>query len=218
LVSAAAVVAVAAGLTALTPAAPAAAAGCAPRTGQYQRQVEKYLGLRVDGVASYADCVAVQRFQTRFGIRPNAGLAGPLTWSVAVRLSSAHYAQCGRSAATKVCVDLSSQVMWVTRAGKRIYGPTPVRTGRKYLATPAGNFRIQDKAVRHISSYFHVNLPYWERFYRDMGFHQSTTYLYDSKIPGSHGCINLLGQDARALYGLTARGTAVQIFGRKPGT
>jgi hypothetical protein len=218
LAAGAAVLALAGGLTALIPASPASAAGCAPRTGPNQRQVEKYLGLRVDGWASQADCLAVQRFQRRFDIRPTAGYAGPLTGSIVTRLSTAHYGQCGYSAATKVCVDLTSQVVWVTKAGKRTYGPVPVRSGRKNLTTPAGTFKIQDKKVTTVSSIFGVKLPYWQRFYRDMGFHQTTTYLYDPKIPGSHGCLNLLPADAKALFGITARGTVVQIIGRKPGT
>jgi len=218
LAAAAAVLVMAGGLTALVPASPASAAGCAPRTGSHQKQVEKFLGLRVDGWASQADCLAVQRFQRRYDIRPSAGYAGPLTYSIVTRLSTAHYRSCSNSTALKVCVDLTSQVMWVTKAGKRIYGPTPIRTGRKNLATPAGTFRIQDKKVSTVSSIFGVKLPYWQRVYRDMGFHQTTTYLYDPSIPGSHGCTNLLPADAKALYGLTVRGTVVQVFGRKPGT
>jgi hypothetical protein len=209
---------VASGAVALAPASPAAAAGCTPRTGPYQRQLEKYLGRPVDGVASYADCVAVQKFQIRFNIQPTAGYAGPLTWSVASRLSRAQFGGCGYTMAMRVCVDMTSQTMWVIKGGKRIYGPVPVRTGRKGLTTPAGWFRVQDKKVSTVSSYFKVKLPYWQRFYRDMGFHQSTTYLYDPKIPGSHGCINLLATDAKALFNLTVRGTEVHIFGRKPGT
>jgi lipoprotein-anchoring transpeptidase ErfK/SrfK len=205
---------------ALAPAAGAVAAGCTPNTGPYQRQVEAYLHLPVDGKASLADCLAVQRFQTRFDIRPNAGYAGPLTYSIVTRLSTAHYRDCAvPTAGRKVCVDLTSQVMWVLDRTKVSYGPVPLRTGRKGLTTPAGSFRIGDKKLDTISTIFHVHLYYWERFYKDMGFHQTTTYLYDPQIPGSHGCINLLPADAKALYGLTVAGsTPVQIFGRKPGT
>jgi lipoprotein-anchoring transpeptidase ErfK/SrfK len=108
--------------------------------------------------------------------------------------------------------------MWVMSGSRRTYGPVPIRTGRKGLTTPAGAFRIQDKKVTTTSSYFKVKLPYWQRFYRDMGFHQTTTYLYDSRIPGSHGCINLLPTDAQALFRITRGGTPVHIFGRKPGS
>jgi hypothetical protein len=218
----AALVAITLGTTigALAPGSAASAAGCSPKTGPYQKQVEALLGLRADGVASAADCIAVQKFQTRFGIQPNAGYAGPLTFSVATRLHNSNYKGCAApKKGRKVCVDLSNQVMWVLDGSKRVYGPTPIRTGRKSLTTPTGNFHIGDKKVDTISTIFHVHLPYWERFYRDMGFHQTTTYLYDAASPGSHGCINLLVPDAKGLYALTTAGsTPVQIFGRKPGT
>jgi lipoprotein-anchoring transpeptidase ErfK/SrfK len=203
---------------ALTPST-AQAAGCAPRTGPTQRQVERYLGLPVNGTASYADCVAVQRFQLRMDIRPAAGYAGPLTGSVVARLSGAALGSCGSSAGIRVCVDLTHQVMWISRSGKRIYGPVPIRTGRVGLVTPAGTFRIGNKKVSTTSSIFKgVPLPYWEQFYRDMGFHQTPSWLYAPNTPGSHGCINLLPPDAKALFKLTKVGTPVRIFGRKPGT
>lgn len=196
----------------------AQAAGCAPRTGPAQRQVESYLGLPVDGTASHADCVALQRFQQRMDIRPAAGYAGPLTSRIVSRLSGASLGSCGYSAGIRICVDLTHQVMWVTRSGKRIHGPVPIRTGRKGLTTPAGVYKIQDRKVSTTSSIFQVTLPYWQRFFRDMGFHQTTTWLYDPGSPGSHGCINLLPPDARALFSYAKRGTPVKIFGRKPGT
>ncbi len=202
----------------VVPASPAAAAGCSPRTGPYQKQVEKFLKLRVDGWASSADCLAVQRLQRRHDIRPAAGYAGPMTYGVVRRLETVNYAGCAKSTVTRVCVDLTSQTMFVTRAGKVIYPAVPIRTGRRGKATPAGDFRISDKKVITTSSIFNVKLPYWQRFYRDMGFHQTTTWLHDPKSPGSHGCINLLPTDAKALYSITARGTWVDIYGRKPGT
>jgi hypothetical protein len=184
----------------------AQAATCAPRTGPTQRQVERYLGLRVDGTASTADCLAVRRFQYRMDIRPAAGYAGPLTGSVVARLTGAALGNCGTSAGVRICLDLTHQVVWVTRGGKRIY-------------TPAGSFRIQEKKVSTTSSIFKgVPLPYWERFHRDMGFHQTPSWLYAPETPGSHGCVNLLPADAKALYSLTKPGTPVRIFGRKPGT
>jgi peptidoglycan hydrolase-like protein with peptidoglycan-binding domain len=199
--------------------APAQAAGCAPRTGPSQRQVERYLGLPVDGVASVSDCLAVRRFQRRMDIRPAAGYAGPLTGSVAARLAGAALGSCGYSTGVRVCVDLTHQVMWVTRSGKRIRGPVPIRTGRANLRTPSGNFRILGKKVSTTSTIFKgVPLPYWERFHLDMGFHETPSWLYAPNTPGSHGCINLLPADAKALFKLTRIGTPVRIFGRKPGT
>ena len=65
-----AVAAVAGGGLVLAPAAAASAAGCTPKTGPYQRQVEAYLHLPVDGVASQADCVAVLTAHRQFLVEP----------------------------------------------------------------------------------------------------------------------------------------------------
>ena len=64
-------------------AAPAQAApSCTTSAGPYQKQVEKFLGRPVDGKQSTTDCKAIQAFQTKHGITPNAGYAGPVTWGV----------------------------------------------------------------------------------------------------------------------------------------
>ena len=59
----------------------AAAATCS--TGKYQKQVEGYLkqlggfgSVSVDGKQSSADCAAIKKFQSRYGLKPVAGLAG----------------------------------------------------------------------------------------------------------------------------------------------
>jgi lipoprotein-anchoring transpeptidase ErfK/SrfK len=196
-----------------------AAASCG--TGPYQRVVEQYLAahpaygrVKVDGKQSAADCAAIRRFQGRFGISPVEGYAGATTRSVVNRLTSAAVHRCDTG--TRVCVDLTSQTMWFVRSGKVVLGPTTIRTGRKGMRTPTGKFAIGTKKTMTTSSYYGTKMPYWEQFYRDMGFHQTPSYLYTG--PGSHGCINLLRADAIKLYDLTNRGTAVYISGRKPGT
>ena len=60
-------------------------------------------------------------------------------------------------------------------------------------------------------------MPYWQRFYGGMGFHQTTTYIHNKAI-GSHGCVNLLASDAKAMWDLGAVGTRVYLFGRRSGT
>ncbi|MFG3172668.1 L,D-transpeptidase family protein [Streptomyces sp. NPDC048200] len=64
---------------------------CAAGRGPYQRQVERWLRLAVDGRQSAADCEAVRAFQTRQGIKPANGYAGPVTWA-RMRLLSARTA------------------------------------------------------------------------------------------------------------------------------
>ena len=197
-----------------------AATGCGD-TGPYQRTVEQYLAahpaygrVTVDGRQSATDCATIKRFQTRFGISPVAGYAGPTTRGVVDRLNSAAVSRCNTG--TRVCVDLTSQTVWFVKSGTIVLGPTTIRTGRAGLRTPSGEFAIGTKKTMTTSSYYGTKMPYWEQFYRDMGFHETPSYLYTG--PGSHGCINMLRGDAIKLYGLTQRGTAVYISGRKPGT
>jgi lipoprotein-anchoring transpeptidase ErfK/SrfK len=207
----------------LTPAPASAATGPCGGTGPGQLTVERYLAahaatygaVRVDGRQSAADCKAVKRFQARFGISPVSGLAGPTTKAVAQRLTKAAVSRC--RSGTRVCVDLTSQTFWMVRSGKIVLGPTTIRTGRAGgYRTPTGTFRIGAKKRMTRSSYYGTKMPYWEHFYRDMGFHETPSYLYQG--PGSHGCVNLLRRDAISLFSLTKTGTPVSIFGRKPGT
>jgi lipoprotein-anchoring transpeptidase ErfK/SrfK len=194
-------------------------------TGPTQLVVERYLAahrefgkVTVDGKQSLADCAAIKKFQSRYGVRPVAGLAGPVSGRVATRLTNAAVKKCDATGAMTVCVDLTSQTMWVVRSGAVVLGPTPIRTGRAGLATPPGRYHIGGKKRYTISTIYKVPLPYWQQFHADMGFHQTPSYLYEGDSPGSHGCINVLRRDAARLYELTDLGTPVHIFGRKPGT
>jgi lipoprotein-anchoring transpeptidase ErfK/SrfK len=192
-------------------------------TGPAQAAVERYLdthpgygAVTVDGRQSPQDCATIAKFQQRFRIMPAKGYAGKLTGNITKRLAAANLNKCDTRSKFTVCVDLTSQTMWVNSGGKVVFGPTPIRTGRAGLATPPGHFTISDKKKSTISSIFKVRLPYWQRFHADMGFHQTTTYLYEGDSPGSHGCINLLRGDASKLFSMTKSGTHVHIFGKKP--
>ncbi|MEV5351663.1 murein L,D-transpeptidase [Streptomyces sp. NPDC052693] len=59
----------------------AAPVSCTRKAGPYQRQVERWLGLRADGRQSAADCRTIRAFQLGRGIEPAIGFAGPVTWS-----------------------------------------------------------------------------------------------------------------------------------------
>jgi lipoprotein-anchoring transpeptidase ErfK/SrfK len=198
-----------------------AAAGCA--TGPYQKQVEGYLKklggfgpVTVNGRQSAADCAAITRFQKRYGIQPAVGRAGPTTYGVAKRLANTRTSACkARKAVTTVCIDLTHQTVWVMKGGKVIYKPTVTRTGMKGYRTPTGTYRIIQRAKREWSNPYKVWMPYWQRFVRGVGLHQTTTYLHDG-WRGSHGCVNLLSSDAKSLYGRLRIGATVKVFGRRP--
>ena len=203
--------------------AKAAAASCS--TGRYQKQVEGYLKklggfgpVTVDGRQSTADCAAIKKFQSRYGIRPVAGLAGPTTYGVAGRLASTKTSACNASRSrTTVCVDLTHQTVWVMKGGKVSVRPTVTRTGMTGHRTPTGTYRINKRTKKEWSNPYHVWMPYWQRFVGGVGLHQTTTYLHDG-WRGSHGCVNLLPPDAQKLYATGRIGTTVKVFGRRSGT
>jgi lipoprotein-anchoring transpeptidase ErfK/SrfK len=203
--------------------AKAAAASCA--TGKYQKQVEGYLkklggfgSVKVDGKQSATDCKAIKKFQSRYGIRPAAGLAGPTTHGVAKRLANTKTSSCKASKSrTVVCVDLTHQTVFVMKKGKVYVKPTVTRTGMKGYRTPTGTYKINKRTKKEWSNPYKVWMPYWQRFVGGVGLHQTTTYLHDG-WRGSHGCVNLLQSDAKNLYGIGKIGTTVKVFGRRPGT
>ncbi len=218
-----AAVATAVGTTRTTVVTKAAAATC--KTGKYQKAVEGYLKklggfgrVTVDGRQSAADCAAIKKFQRRYDIRPAAGLAGPTTHNVAKRLAGTSTRACkAKKKGTTICVDLTRQTVWVMKNGKVFVKPTVTRTGMKGYGTPTGTFKINKRTKREWSDPYKVWMPYWQRFIRGVGLHQTTTYLHDG-WRGSHGCVNLLGADAKQLYGIGRYGMTVKVFGRRPGT
>jgi lipoprotein-anchoring transpeptidase ErfK/SrfK len=114
-------------------------------------------------------------------------------------------------------VDLTHQTVWVMKSGKVYVKPTVTRTGMKGYRTPTGTYRINKRTKKEWSNPYKVWMPYWQRFVGGVGLHQTTTYLHDG-WRGSHGCVNLLGSDAKRLYGIGKIGTTVKVFGRRPGT
>ncbi|MFR9775799.1 L,D-transpeptidase family protein [Micromonospora sp. MS34] len=192
--------------------------------GEHQRAVETYLArlggfgqVTVDGKQSAADCAAIKKFQRRYGISPAAGRAGPSTYDVARRLATTDVHRCQAGSGLTFCVDLTRQTVWAMRGGKIVMGPTVTRTGMAGYATPAGTYRVGGRNLKEWSNPYEVWLPYWQRFNGGIGFHETTTYLHNKSI-GSHGCVNLLHQDAVRLWELGSIGTRVVVFGRRPGT
>ena len=185
-------------------------------------QIDGYGSVTVDGVQSVGDCDIIKNFQSRYGISPAKGRAGPTTADVARRLATSRGAQeqakCPVSGpALTICVDLTQQTAWAVRDGAVVWGPTVIRTGMAGgYQTPTGTYRIYGKNQREWSVPYKVWLPYWQAFNGGIGFHETTTYLHDSF--GSHGCVNLLHSDAVSLWNLSTVGTTVKVFGNRPGT
>jgi lipoprotein-anchoring transpeptidase ErfK/SrfK len=215
--------------TTTPPAQTSATPPCPP--GPYQLQIEQALAkignygpITVDGKQSAQDCAA---FQKRMGIgefhgqpvgteQPN-GTPGPTTRDVAERIAATDPSQCPYSDAPEACVDLTHQTFYMVAGGVVILGPTVTRTGKPGFSTWPGTHHVIERDLHGWSAPYHVVLPYWQHFWMGQGLHETTTYIHNMAI-GSHGCVNLLHQDAAAAFDLLHLGSIVYVYGRRPGT
>ncbi|MDX3727013.1 L,D-transpeptidase family protein [Streptomyces caniscabiei] len=203
---------------------PAQAASCTTSTGPYQKQVEKFLGRTVDGKQSAGDCKAIKAFQTKHGITPNAGYAGSVTWGVmdlmnkqkAVGKNPNKAGKCPTNKGRIACVDLTLQLSWIQDGAKLVYGPVPVRTGRDGDETRTGLKKIYWRNIDHVSSIYHVPMPYAQFFDGGQAFHSAGVSMWNP--PGSRGCVNMTKTDAKKYWSLLKKGDDVFVYGRKPGT
>lgn len=106
-----------------------------------------------------------------------------------------------------VTVDLSSQRAWVAKQG-RIINHTMVSTGREGYGTPAGRYVITDKHTSHVSTLYHVNMPWFMRLNCSaIGLHSG----YVTGHPESHGCIRLPYEKAKEFFAQVRVGDEVEI-------
>nr|WP_308802057.1 L,D-transpeptidase [Streptomyces polyasparticus] len=191
---------------------------CTRRTGPRQRELERFLKLRVDGKQSAADCKAIQRFQIRAKIIPDTGYAGPVTWGLAKLMDAiAHPNAGGRCPVRRrriVCADLNRQLLWVQKGRKITYGPVPIRTGRPGLGTRTGWYSIYFRVKDFHSTLYNAPMPYSQFFSGGQAFHGTYADIYSP--PGSHGCVNLRFADAKRLWSAVRQGDAVYVWGRRP--
>jgi ankyrin repeat protein len=92
--------------------------------------------------------------------------------------------------------------------GKEIF-TTPVSTGRRGYATPAGEYAITNKHRDWTSTLYHASMPYFLRLScGDFGLHQG----YVPDYPASHGCIRVPAGKAAKLFAMTQTGDRVRIL------
>ena len=204
----------------LSDAAAESAVACSRRAGPYQRQVERWLNLRVDGTQSGGDCAAIRSFQTGQGIKPNSGFAGPVTWSRMQLLSAIRNpnaaGRCPVRSYRVACVDLDRQLTWVQKGRKVVWGPVPMRSGRAGYRTRTGWHRIYWKHKNHWSTLYNSPMPYSQFFDRGQAFHAIYGSIHNPN--GSWGCVNLRLADARTLWSVLKKGDRVYVWGRRAGT
>jgi hypothetical protein len=195
-------------------------AACDGRRGPYQRQVERWLKLRVDGTQSAADCRAIRAFQKKHGIKPVTGTAGRVTWArmrVLDARSASHVTRgCPARSYRVACVDLTHGLTWVQQRGRILYGPVPMRSGGAGHRTRTGWFRIYWRHRYHWSTLYNSPMPYAQFFSGGQAFH--AVYGSIRTVGGSMGCVNLRLADARALWKVLRTRDHVYVWGRRPGS
>ncbi|MFG2603799.1 L,D-transpeptidase family protein [Streptomyces sp. NPDC048514] len=193
---------------------------CSKQTGPYQRQVERWLKRKVDGKQSAADCKAVRAFQLQHKIKPAIGFAGPVTWSTMMLISARKNPNAAGKCPVKsyrvACVDLDRQLTWVQKGAKVVFGPVPMRSGRKGLVTRKGWHTVYWRHKNHVSTLYGQPMPYAQFFDGGQAFHAVYGSIYTTV--GSYGCVNLKLGDARKLWGVLKKGDHVYVWGRRPGT
>ncbi|MFE1437903.1 L,D-transpeptidase [Streptomyces sp. NPDC058739] len=193
---------------------------CSKQTGPYQRQVEKWLRLKVDGRQSAADCRAIQVFQLKHRITPAIGFAGPVTWArmqlVGAGRNPNAAGKCPVRAHRVACVDLNRQLLWVQKGRKVVHGPVPMRSGRAGYRTRTGWHTVYWRHKNHVSTLYGQPMPYSQFFSGGQAFHAVYGTIFTTV--GSMGCVNLRLGDAKKLWGVLRKGDRVYVWGRRPGT
>jgi hypothetical protein len=109
------------------------------------------------------------------------------------------------AAAARACVDLATQQAWLMTNGVVDYGPVTVRTGRSSAPTDPGTFRVTFKDLHHVSSIFHVAMPYSVFFNGGDAFHEGSLAV------SSHGCVHLSRTSAVTFFDTLHVGDEVQV-------
>ncbi|MFF3764605.1 L,D-transpeptidase [Streptomyces sp. NPDC001922] len=194
---------------------------CTHAVGPYQREVEDFLELPVDGRQSKEDCEAIRDWQTKENITPAIGFAGPSSYGH-IRLLRAvpdpnAAGDCPEVAERVACVDLPRQLMWVQEGTKVVFGPVAIRSGKPGYPTRVGWNRVYWRNKDHVSSIYHSPMPFAQFFNGGQAFHGVYGNIYDPD-EGSFGCVNLRYGDAERMWDALRLDDRVYSWGRRPGT
>jgi hypothetical protein len=192
---------------------------CSKQAGPYQRQVERWLGLRVDGKQSAADCKAIRAFQVKEKIKPAIGFAGPVTWARMQYLSARKNPNAAKKCPVRTyrvaCVDHDRQLTWVQKGTKVVFGPVNMRSGRAQYPTRKGWHTVYWRHKNHVSTLYNQPMPYSQFFSGGQAFHAVYGTIFTTV--GSMGCVNLRLADARKLWDVLKKGDRVYVWGKRPG-
>ena len=107
-----------------------------------------------------------------------------------------------------VVVSIRNQTAWLLD-GTRILLTSPVSTARKGMRTPTGEFEVSEKDTWHVSTIYHVSMPYYMRLSGEpFGMHAG----YLPGYPASHGCVRMPKDKAAMFFKSVHIGTPVRII------
>jgi lipoprotein-anchoring transpeptidase ErfK/SrfK len=109
-------------------------------------------------------------------------------------------------------IDLSEQRLYAYE-GETIVGSFLVSTGLPYTPTPVGRFAVWIKLLYDDMSgpgYYLPDVPYTMYFYKDYGIH-GTYWHSNFGTPMSHGCVNMVTEEARWLFNWSHVGIIVNV-------
>jgi lipoprotein-anchoring transpeptidase ErfK/SrfK len=110
-------------------------------------------------------------------------------------------------AEVQVVVSIRNQTAWL-EDDERILMTSPVSTARRGMHTPTGTFQVSEKDVAHISTIYHVSMPFYMRLSGEpFGMHAG----YLPGYPASHGCIRMPKAKAALFFKNVIVGTSVLI-------
>jgi lipoprotein-anchoring transpeptidase ErfK/SrfK len=107
----------------------------------------------------------------------------------------------------QVVVSIRNQTAWL-EDDERIKMTSPVSTARRGMHTPTGIFEVSEKDASHISTIYHVSMPFYMRLSGEpFGMHAG----YLPGYPASHGCIRMPKNKAALFFKNVIVGTPVLI-------
>ena len=107
-----------------------------------------------------------------------------------------------------VVVSIRNQSAWLVD-GDRILMTSAVCTAKRGMHTPTGHFRVSEKDASHISTIYHVAMPFYMRLSgKPFGMHAG----YMPGYPASHGCIRMPREKAALFFRNVIVGTSVRIL------
>jgi lipoprotein-anchoring transpeptidase ErfK/SrfK len=107
-----------------------------------------------------------------------------------------------------VLVSIRNQTAWLLD-DSRILLTSPVSTARRGMHTPTGEFEVSEKDTWHISTIYHVSMPYYMRLSGEpFGMHAGCLPGY----PASHGCVRMPKDKAAMFFKSVHIGTPVRII------